>query len=131
MCFFVSSRRRHTRFDCDWSSDVCSSDLRPFDSLCQEATASASSEDLITPGRFEFELSRRSSVLIFTMEGHASSQRNEHVGAFLAGLIQDDSTSGRDLVSDCGCGTEATAELVAACKQSSFRSSGSFSLLRN
>src|SRR5688572_25477078 len=25
--FFFSSRRRHTRFDCDWSSDVCSSDL--------------------------------------------------------------------------------------------------------
>src|SRR6201986_3008842 len=25
--FFVSSRRRHTRFKCDWSSDVCSSDL--------------------------------------------------------------------------------------------------------
>src|SRR2546430_11475979 len=24
---FISSRRRHTRFDCDWSSDVCSSDL--------------------------------------------------------------------------------------------------------
>src|SRR2546430_10013739 len=23
---FFSSRRRHTRFDCDWSSDVCSSD---------------------------------------------------------------------------------------------------------
>src|SRR5688572_31023650 len=29
MCFFFSSRRRHTRFDCDWSSDVCSSDLCP------------------------------------------------------------------------------------------------------
>src|SRR6266568_7101448 len=25
-CFF-SSRRRHTRWNCDWSSDVCSSDL--------------------------------------------------------------------------------------------------------
>src|SRR2546427_4620182 len=25
--FFFSSRRRHTRFDCDWSLDVCSSDL--------------------------------------------------------------------------------------------------------
>src|SRR2546430_10360758 len=25
--FFFSSRRRHTRFDCDWSSDVCSCDL--------------------------------------------------------------------------------------------------------
>src|SRR2546430_16211256 len=28
--FFFSSRRRHTRFDCDWSSDVCSSDLVTF-----------------------------------------------------------------------------------------------------
>src|SRR5207237_5545833 len=27
-CCFFSSRRRHTRFKCDWSSDVCSSDLR-------------------------------------------------------------------------------------------------------
>src|SRR5690606_39422288 len=26
-CFFFSSRRRHTRFSRDWSSDVCSSDL--------------------------------------------------------------------------------------------------------
>src|SRR2546430_13459861 len=23
LVFFFSSRRRHTRFDCDWSSDVC------------------------------------------------------------------------------------------------------------
>src|SRR5688572_12538523 len=29
--FFFSSRRRHTRFDCDWSSDVCSSDLLSAD----------------------------------------------------------------------------------------------------
>src|SRR5688572_33470889 len=28
--FFFSSRRRHTRFDCDWSSDVCSSDLKTW-----------------------------------------------------------------------------------------------------
>src|SRR5437763_8615875 len=27
MCFFFSSRRRHTRYIGDWSSDVCSSDL--------------------------------------------------------------------------------------------------------
>src|SRR5690242_17253650 len=26
-CFFFSRRRRHTRLTCDWSSDVCSSDL--------------------------------------------------------------------------------------------------------
>src|SRR5256885_12798649 len=28
--FFFSSRRRHTRLQGDWSSDVCSSDLHPF-----------------------------------------------------------------------------------------------------
>src|SRR5215204_7066395 len=27
--FFFSSRRRHTSSLCDWSSDVCSSDLEP------------------------------------------------------------------------------------------------------
>src|SRR2546430_1555743 len=36
--FFFSSRRRHTRFDCDWSSDVCSSDLR----LCTLSSRSTS-----------------------------------------------------------------------------------------
>src|SRR2546421_4350209 len=29
--FFFSSRRRHTRSDRDWSSDVCSSDLYIYD----------------------------------------------------------------------------------------------------
>src|SRR5690606_16202330 len=33
--FFFSSRRRHTRFSRDWSSDVCSSDLPVH--RCQEA----------------------------------------------------------------------------------------------
>src|SRR5690606_39652976 len=30
LSFFFSSRRRHTRFSRDWSSDVCSSDLQSF-----------------------------------------------------------------------------------------------------
>src|SRR5690606_39406597 len=37
--FFFSSRRRHTRFSRDWSSDVCSSDLesgRPFAGASRE-----------------------------------------------------------------------------------------------
>src|SRR5882762_9692655 len=33
MSFFFSSRRRHTRFKCDWSSDVCSSDLIPMNDI--------------------------------------------------------------------------------------------------
>src|SRR5688572_32562473 len=41
--FFFSSRRRHTRFDCDWSSDVCSSDLVPYEmsGTLEQATRSA------------------------------------------------------------------------------------------
>src|SRR5260221_5393795 len=31
--FFFASRRRHTRSLCDWSSDVCSSDLPNCDAL--------------------------------------------------------------------------------------------------
>src|SRR5690606_40363652 len=39
--FFFSSRRRHTRFSRDWSSDVCSSDLfvdRLVGNLVQRST---------------------------------------------------------------------------------------------
>src|SRR6266704_5849019 len=33
ICFFFSSRRRHTRSKRDWSSDVCSSDLGLYGTL--------------------------------------------------------------------------------------------------
>jgi len=61
------------------------------DYLCEQAAASTAVDDLITPGRFEFELSRRPSVLTFSIEGNANSQRDRHVGAFLAGLMQSGS----------------------------------------
>src|SRR6266480_1389870 len=35
--FFFSSRRRHTRLTCDWSSDVCSSEIKRPDPLLGEA----------------------------------------------------------------------------------------------
>src|SRR5688500_19915597 len=40
--FFFSSRRRHTRLQGDWSSDVCSSDLErlPVQSATQQALGS-------------------------------------------------------------------------------------------
>src|SRR6266568_5784960 len=44
--FFFSSRRRHTRWNCDWSSDVCSSDLDPVVEIHQ-AWASPSLPQLI------------------------------------------------------------------------------------
>src|SRR5256885_10226219 len=42
MFFFFSSRRRHTRLQGDWSSDVCSSDLATLgDHVHESATRSA------------------------------------------------------------------------------------------
>src|SRR5690348_15056330 len=38
--FFFSSRRRHTRWTGDWSSDVCSSDLAQFAALLSAAPKS-------------------------------------------------------------------------------------------
>src|SRR5205807_2774937 len=36
--FFFSSRRRHTSFQGDWSSDVCSSDLGPCTRGCRSGS---------------------------------------------------------------------------------------------
>src|SRR5438876_8312505 len=48
--FFFSSRRRHTRWTGDWSSDVCSSDLR----LDQERSGRRLGEILIESGRISW-----------------------------------------------------------------------------
>src|SRR5688572_15622495 len=50
-CFFFSSRRRHTRFDCDWSSDVCSSDLGA-EGLAAEHFADHGVEPAVLEGSF-------------------------------------------------------------------------------
>src|SRR2546421_12323835 len=42
--FFFSSRRRHTRSDRDWSSDVCSSDLELRRLGCREGLYLATAE---------------------------------------------------------------------------------------
>src|SRR5256886_13064815 len=44
--FFFSSRRRHTRFDCDWSSDVCSSDLSEIEIKRFKGLGEMNSEEL-------------------------------------------------------------------------------------
>src|SRR5690242_21813121 len=64
--FFFSSRRRHTRLTCDWSSDVCSSDLLGVELLLFEwkprsfvpvalacATAGAARRYIVGVGRSE------------------------------------------------------------------------------
>lgn len=60
---------------------------RLFDCFFAPATDSASEQELITPGRFEFELGRRPSVLILSMEDPAVPRRDQHIGLFLSGLM--------------------------------------------
>src|SRR5690348_15746438 len=45
VCFFFSSRRRHTRWTGDWSSDVCSSDLGFAGSRAHPTAESAGADD--------------------------------------------------------------------------------------
>src|SRR5690606_24857952 len=71
--FFFSSRRRHTRFSRDWSSDVCSSDLiDPRILILDEATASVDTEteqeiqralDNLVKGRTTIAIAHRLSTL--------------------------------------------------------------------
>src|SRR5437879_11074263 len=50
MCFFFSSRRRHTRYIGDWSSDVCSSDLRQGGERGEEVGVAGDDERRGVPG---------------------------------------------------------------------------------
>src|SRR5438034_8105742 len=62
--FFFSSRRRHTRSLCDWSSDVCSSDLH-----VDHALAAARGDAVLGQ-------QRALSVALF---GHGEHQRRERI----------------------------------------------------
>src|SRR2546430_10341317 len=85
--FFFSSRRRHTRFDCDWSSDVCSSDLQAILSRglgLEEATrvpiASTRAGQIAGTHRVGFDSVADQILLVHT----ARSRAGFAVGALLA-----------------------------------------------
>ena len=86
--------------------------VRLFDCFWEQAAASGSEEELVTPGRFEFELGRRPSVLILSLDGVANAQRDQQVGVFLAGLLQGSSPRSGSSIAERIRGT--TQRLVAA-----------------
>src|SRR5690606_40005494 len=86
--FFFSSRRRHTRFSRDWSSDVCSSDLREL--LQNAADANATSVDIkfetiptdVPDGstkqdRLKALIKAKSKRIIVKNNGHCKSRSEE------------------------------------------------------
>src|SRR5436309_13708705 len=74
--FFFSSRRRHTRFSRDWSSDVCSSDLNAQALAGLSSAAPSARQSLrVRTGRLvaydygpPFHVRRRSSVPVWRSE---------------------------------------------------------------
>src|SRR3989475_12424470 len=89
LVFFFSSRRRHTRFDCDWSSDVCSSDLSPLHNIRPgtkyPATliTTADHDDRVVPGHsFKFAATLQAAqagpqpvlIEIATKAGHGAGK---------------------------------------------------------
>src|SRR5439155_15784439 len=55
--FFFSSRRRHTRWPRDWSSDVCSSDLYLEFTMTDVTKIQARGEDFSDIGHGKFKIS--------------------------------------------------------------------------
>src|SRR2546430_13586914 len=70
--FFFSSRRRHTIFDCDWSSDVCSSDLyssmlgsrKPVTVLFSDLVGFTSLSERADPAALVAQLNRYLSAMV-------------------------------------------------------------------
>src|SRR6266853_5918102 len=83
MYFFFSSRRRHTRFDCDWSSDVCSSDLRHGLFASYEAFAMVSASKTVQHAKWLQEADRlpwRAPVASLNILLTSTSWRQDHNG---------------------------------------------------
>src|SRR2546430_16025359 len=86
--FFFSSRRRHTRFDCDWSSDVCSSDLEaPFTDVVTVAQAvKALCDDIGLPAGIKTSGSTGLHVLI-PLGRQVTYEQSRTLGGLLARVI--------------------------------------------
>src|SRR2546422_4540856 len=66
--FFFSSRRRHTRCSRDWSSDVCSSDLKPADdgegAIVKLLDVAGQARSVgVWPAAYGFKLARRTTLV--------------------------------------------------------------------
>src|SRR5262249_59066363 len=83
LCFVFSSRRRHTRLVSDWSSDVCSSDLR----LPILISTALPVVNRVSQGRRPGEASRE-RVILATHRRRADARSEPialgHVGSFVA-----------------------------------------------
>src|SRR5688500_19936483 len=91
MFFFFSSRRRHTRLQGDWSSDVCSSDL---------AVANAHLPD--EHPRHKAEASPSSSGLWSLASGPSPSASSSSLWSLASGFSEEPRSEERRVGRECG-----------------------------
>src|SRR5690606_39583135 len=82
--FFFSSRRRHTRFSRDWSSDVCSSDL--VQTLPRHREDSGTTDRPERPAGFGTDADATTPELLTR---HARLPQPEHLAAAINALFRD------------------------------------------
>src|SRR6266487_543999 len=85
MFFFFSSRRRHTRWTGDWSSDVCSSDLtvRPDGSGLRQVTHFGPRVNLLQNGSFSPD---GAAIVFATTSGSIKKKHSNLPDIFTVGL---------------------------------------------
>src|SRR3712207_8048668 len=75
--FFFSSRRRHTRYWRDWSSDVCSSDLRHVPRI--EVTFDIDANGIVNVGAKDLGTGQEQRITITASSGLSESEIEQMV----------------------------------------------------
>src|SRR3712207_5289086 len=90
--FFFSSRRRHTRYWRDWSSDVCSSDLFRFRNISPRAHELVA--DLlragVVPAEVHERINRRGTIQQLNIVGLSLANARRHGEALVSTVDNDD-----------------------------------------
>src|SRR5690348_17545485 len=89
--FFFSSRRRHTRWTGDWSSDVCSSDLRGELALVEKGLV-----DLVGE--------HRNVEMLGDLRDAPELVHLEHAAGGVLGRVDDDRSEERRVGKECRSG---------------------------
>src|SRR3712207_4551206 len=82
--FFFSSRRRHTRYWRDWSSDVCSSDLNEYVKIFASGIAMSQTPYVMVRISWIYKPKISETGLYFSKWGRVSEITNQHLNSLVS-----------------------------------------------
>src|SRR6266480_7695863 len=107
--FFFSSRRRHTRLTCDWSSDVCSSDLGPGTATVVNSTFAGNSAGSGIGGAFFL------SSVTATLTNDTIAKKSVGSGGENPGISGADGVTARNtIIADTSAGADCDASVASS-----------------